>query len=318
MALELGPLVIFFIVNTKGEDILAAFPVLSNWFTQPIIFAHRRVHGGDGRFRCSELADAEAGGGDAAGHRRRGADFRRPDALVAGRTFIKMKPTIVDSLFGAVLLGGLLFGQSLLKYVFGDVYKLKPEGWMVLTLRWGMFFFFLAVLNEVVWRTQSHRFLGGVQGLGDDATDRGIRRPAIAGADQVRTRSKVHRGHPAARSTALRASRLISWSLSTFSVSSSPVAEAIWRRQDVAIGGEQAVWRRCGRSLRPEAGRAAPRESLRGRTLRRRCRAANRCLTSVLSMSAASTPGSVTFSLNLKSSTLPMWWCCRSKTFMPT
>jgi intracellular septation protein len=46
----------------------------------------------------------------------------------------------------------------LLRYVFGDVYKLKPEGWTVLTLRWGLFFFFLAVLNEVVWRTQSTDF----------------------------------------------------------------------------------------------------------------------------------------------------------------
>ena len=39
--------------------------------------------------------------------------------------------------------------------MFGDVYKLRPEGWTVLTLRWGLFFFFLAALNEVVWRTQS-------------------------------------------------------------------------------------------------------------------------------------------------------------------
>ena len=43
-------------------------------------------------------------------------------------TFIKMKPTVINSLFGAVLLGGLLFGQSLLKYVFGDVYKLQAPG----------------------------------------------------------------------------------------------------------------------------------------------------------------------------------------------
>src|SRR6185312_3873609 len=70
-------------------------------------------------------------------------------------TFIKMKPTIVDSLFGVVLLGGLAFKVSLLRYVFGDVYKLKPEGWTILTLRWGLFFFALAVLNEVVWRTQT-------------------------------------------------------------------------------------------------------------------------------------------------------------------
>jgi intracellular septation protein len=67
-------------------------------------------------------------------------------------TFIKMKPTVVNALFAAALLGGLAFHQSLLRYVFGDVYKLKPEGWTILTLRWGLFFLFLAVLNEVVWR----------------------------------------------------------------------------------------------------------------------------------------------------------------------
>jgi intracellular septation protein len=67
-------------------------------------------------------------------------------------TFIKMKPTIVNSLFGLTLLGGLFFGQSLLKYVFGEVYKLKPEGWRALTINWGLFFIFLAVSNEIVWR----------------------------------------------------------------------------------------------------------------------------------------------------------------------
>jgi len=63
-----------------------------------------------------------------------------------------MKPTIVNLLFGGTLLGGLLFGQSLLRYVFGDVYKLQERGWVVLTLRWGVFFFALAIANEVVWR----------------------------------------------------------------------------------------------------------------------------------------------------------------------
>jgi intracellular septation protein len=70
-------------------------------------------------------------------------------------TFIKMKPTITNLLFGSVLLGGLLFGQSLLKYVFGDVYKLKPEGWLILTMRWGIFFFALAIINEILWRNFS-------------------------------------------------------------------------------------------------------------------------------------------------------------------
>jgi intracellular septation protein len=40
----------------------------------------------------------------------------------------------------------------LLRYVFGDVYKLQPKGWWILTVRWGVFFLFLAVLNEIVWR----------------------------------------------------------------------------------------------------------------------------------------------------------------------
>lgn len=70
-------------------------------------------------------------------------------------TFIKMKPTIVNILFGGTLLGGLAFGQLLLKYVFGDVYRLKEQGWRILTWRWGAFFVVLAVLNEIVWRNFS-------------------------------------------------------------------------------------------------------------------------------------------------------------------
>jgi intracellular septation protein len=70
-------------------------------------------------------------------------------------TFIKMKPTIVNTLFGVVLLGGLVFGKSLLGYVFDSVFRLTDEGWRKLTLRWGIFFLVLAVLNEVVWRVAS-------------------------------------------------------------------------------------------------------------------------------------------------------------------
>ena len=69
--------------------------------------------------------------------------------------FIKMKPTIVNVLFGATLLGGLLFGRSLLGYVFDSVFRLTDEGWRKLTFRWGLFFFVLALLNEIVWRNFS-------------------------------------------------------------------------------------------------------------------------------------------------------------------
>ena len=78
--------------------------------------------------------------------------------LLHDDTFIKIKPTAINTLFGVTLLGGLLFKQSLLRYVFGDVYKLKDEGWRILTWRWGLFFLALAVVNEVVWRTQTTDF----------------------------------------------------------------------------------------------------------------------------------------------------------------
>jgi intracellular septation protein len=70
-------------------------------------------------------------------------------------TFIKLKPTIIYTLFGAVLIGGLAFGKPLLGMVFDAVFHLTEEGWKKLTLRWALFFFFMAALNEIVWRTQS-------------------------------------------------------------------------------------------------------------------------------------------------------------------
>jgi intracellular septation protein len=70
-------------------------------------------------------------------------------------TFIKIKPTIIYALFGAVLLGGLLFGKPLLGIVFDSLFHLTEEGWRKLTLRWALFFFVLAVLNEIVWRNTS-------------------------------------------------------------------------------------------------------------------------------------------------------------------
>ena len=69
--------------------------------------------------------------------------------------FIKIKPTIIYALFGAVLLGGLFFGKSFLGVVFDSLFHLTEEGWRKLTVRWAIFFFALAVLNEIVWRNTS-------------------------------------------------------------------------------------------------------------------------------------------------------------------
>ncbi len=70
-------------------------------------------------------------------------------------TFIKLKPTIIYLLFAGVLIGGLAFGKLLLGVVFDSVFHLTDEGWRKLTWRWAIFFLALAVLNEIVWRTQT-------------------------------------------------------------------------------------------------------------------------------------------------------------------
>ena len=69
--------------------------------------------------------------------------------------FFKMKPTIINLLFALILYGGLIVNKSLLKFLLGAAIKLEDEGWKILTQRWISFFIALAILNEIVWRTQS-------------------------------------------------------------------------------------------------------------------------------------------------------------------
>ena len=69
--------------------------------------------------------------------------------------FFKMKPTIINLLFAAILYGGIMIKKPLLKILLGAALKLKEEGWRILTHRWIGFFIALAILNEIVWRTQS-------------------------------------------------------------------------------------------------------------------------------------------------------------------
>ena len=149
--LELGPLVVFFFANSRGEWLATKFPVLTE-FGGPIFIA-------TGLFmiatatalivswlltRTLPMMPLISGVVVFV--------FGALTLYLQNDTFIKMKPTIVNSMFGVILLVGLLFGQSLLGYVFNSAFKLTDEGWRKLTLRWGVFFLFLAVLNEVVWR----------------------------------------------------------------------------------------------------------------------------------------------------------------------
>ena len=69
--------------------------------------------------------------------------------------FFKMKPTIINFLFAIILYGGILIKKPLLKYLLGAALKLEEQGWKILTQRWIGFFIALAILNEIVWRTQA-------------------------------------------------------------------------------------------------------------------------------------------------------------------
>ena len=157
LVLELGPLVIFFFVNAKGAALIERFG-LETLFPQPIFLA-------TAVFMVAMLASI-AVSWVLSRHLAIMPLITGVVVLVMGGltlwlqddTFIKVKPTIVNVFFGAVLLIGLAFGRSLLAYVFDAAFALDNQGWRKLTLRWGIFFLFLAGLNEFVWRTQSTDF----------------------------------------------------------------------------------------------------------------------------------------------------------------
>ena len=69
--------------------------------------------------------------------------------------FIKVKVTLINAMFGAILLSGVAFGRNYLKVVMGEAMKLPEDAWRTLTIRWGLFFFAMAGLNEIVWRSTS-------------------------------------------------------------------------------------------------------------------------------------------------------------------
>jgi intracellular septation protein len=75
--------------------------------------------------------------------------------FLQNEAFIKLKPTIIYLLFAGTLFGGLILRKPLLAAVFDQMFHLTEEGWRKLTIRWALFFLALAILNEIVWRTQS-------------------------------------------------------------------------------------------------------------------------------------------------------------------
>jgi len=154
LALELGPLLVFFFANTRGEWLVERIPALGSlggplFIATALFMAATAISLTVSWALTRTLPIMPLVSGIVV------FVFGALTLYLHNETFIKMKPTIVNALFATVLLGGLAFGKSLLGYVFDSAFKLDSEGWRKLTLRWGLFFIFLAVTNEVVWRSFS-------------------------------------------------------------------------------------------------------------------------------------------------------------------
>ncbi len=150
LATELGPLIIFFVANAKFNLFVAtgAFMVaitmamISSYVVTKHVPMMALVTG------VIVLV------------------FGTLTLVLHDETFIKVKPTIIYGLFAAILGGGLLFGRSFIAVMFDQMFNLRPQGWRILTMRWALFFFAMAILNEFIWRTQSTDFWVGFKAFG--------------------------------------------------------------------------------------------------------------------------------------------------------
>jgi intracellular septation protein len=139
LALEVGPLVVFFLANQRA-GIFAATGLFMGAVLVSLVVSYVLTRHLPVMPMVSAVVVLVFGG---------------LTLWLHDEQFIKLKPTIVNSLFGAALLGGLALGRPLLPLVLDTVFQLTDEGWRKLSFRWGLFFFVLAALNEVVWRTQT-------------------------------------------------------------------------------------------------------------------------------------------------------------------
>ena len=150
LATELGPLLVFFVVNAKYHLFVAtgAFMVaiVAAMIASYVMTRHVPV--------MALVTGAIV------------LVFGTLTLVLHDETFIKVKPTIIYSLFAAVLGGGLLFGRSFIAIMFDQMFNLTAQGWRILTVRWALFFLGMAILNEVIWRTQSTDFWVGFKAFG--------------------------------------------------------------------------------------------------------------------------------------------------------
>jgi intracellular septation protein len=142
LVLDIGPLVLFFAANARF-GIYGATGVFMVAVLAALVFAYAKTR----RIEIMPLVTAVIV-----------LIFGSLTLFLHNAEFIKLKPTIIYVLFGGALVVGLIMGKPLLGLLFDSVFDLTEEGWRKLTWRWAIFFFFLAVLNEIVWRNFSTDF----------------------------------------------------------------------------------------------------------------------------------------------------------------
>jgi intracellular septation protein len=142
LATELGPLIVFFVANAKFNLFVA-----TGAFMVAIVAAMIASYAVVRHVPMMAIVTAVIV-----------LVFGTLTLVLHDETFIKVKPTIIYGLFAAILGGGLLFGRSFIAILFDQMFNLTPKGWRILTMRWSLFFLGMAVLNEVIWRTQSTDF----------------------------------------------------------------------------------------------------------------------------------------------------------------
>jgi intracellular septation protein len=152
MAVDFGPLAVFFIVNTlaDGPKLLKVMMATTGFMVaMAVAMIVSRVKAG----RISPMLWISGG---------LVLVFGGLTLWFRDETFIKMKPTIVYAMFAVILAYGLATGKPLLKLLLEAAYPgLNETGWRKLTINWVGFFAFMALLNEAVWRTQSWDFWVG-------------------------------------------------------------------------------------------------------------------------------------------------------------
>ena len=74
------------------------------------------------------------------------------------KRFLYMKPTVINTLFGIAVIGGVFFKKNVIKLMLGEALEMPQKAWNIMAVRWGIFFFALAVINEFVWRIYGEDF----------------------------------------------------------------------------------------------------------------------------------------------------------------